>query len=177
MTILFISMDQEFSKLVVESFSITDLSRRMGYFPNAYRIKKLRAKLIETGVDFSHFSKNGHPPRQKIEKACPICGESFAIKSGHSDDQVTCSYACSNTYFARKRNKNPKNYRTICWYHHEKKCIVCGEDKIVEVHHMDENNKNNAPKNLVPLCPTHHKYWHSRYRELIRPQVEAFLLK
>jgi hypothetical protein len=170
-------MEQEFTKLVAESFSITDLSRRMGYFPNTYRINKLRQQLEKSGLDYSHFSKNGLPPRKKLEKVCPICKTQFVIEDGHRDDQVTCSRACSNTYFARKRNKNPKQYTTICWYNHGKKCVVCGEERIVEVHHMDENNKNNDPKNLVPLCPTHHQYWHSRYRDLVRPQVEAFLLK
>ena len=53
--------------------------------------------------------------------------------------------------------------------------MVCGEDKIVTVHHMDGNHQNNDITNLVPLCPTHHQYWHSKYRNLIREKVELYL--
>ncbi len=42
---------------------------------------------------------------------------------------------------------------------------------------MDENHENNDPQNLVPLCPTHHAYWHSRYRFLIENQVVAWVEK
>jgi 5-methylcytosine-specific restriction endonuclease McrA len=65
-------------------------------------------------------------------------------------------------------------YRTTCFLHHEKKCVVCGEDKIIDVHHYDENKNNNSTENLIPLCPTHHRYWHSRYRSLIQKKVDHY---
>jgi len=33
----------------------------------------------------------------------------------------------------------------------------CKIDFVLEVHHRDSNRKNDDPKNLVILCPTHHK--------------------
>lgn len=51
---------------------------------------------------------------------------------------------------------------------------MCKENLVVEVHHMDENHENNDIKNLVPLCPTHHQYWHSKYRYLIEEQVMIY---
>ncbi|MFH1637709.1 MAG: hypothetical protein ABIB71_04775 [Candidatus Woesearchaeota archaeon] len=42
-----------------------------------------------------------------------------------------------------------------------KKCIVCGFSKIVELHHLDGNRKNNYRGNLVGLCPNCHKMIHS----------------
>lgn len=164
-------------ELVSQCNSFAELSRCLGRTPHNRLTHQLRDKLTSLNISFSHFTRNGIVAMIPIKKLCPICKEEFEIGSGHDDKQITCSYTCANTYFARKRNKNPKRYTTICWYNHEKKCVVCGEDKIVAVHHMDENNKNNDPKNLVPLCPTHHQYWHSRYRELIRSQVEKFLRK
>ena len=68
------------------------------------------------------------------------------------------------------------SYRSICAQHHEMKCVVCDEDKIVAVHHHDCNHENNDPKNLVPLCPTHHQYVHSSYAPLVSEQIEAYLL-
>ena len=38
-----------------------------------------------------------------------------------------------------------------------KECAICGFDKIVDLHHIDKNKKNNSPKNLVGLCPNHHR--------------------
>lgn len=41
-------------------------------------------------------------------------------------------------------------------------CVVCGFDKIVDLHHLDHNRGNNDPSNLVGLCPNHHKMLHHR---------------
>jgi hypothetical protein len=108
------------------------------------------------------------------QKECPVCKIMF---KGNS---VTCSYSCSNTYFrSGKNNPNWKEstYRTTCFEYHKKKCVVCDEDKIVEVHHMDENKDNNLPENLIPLCPTHHQYFHSRYKELVLPKILEYIQK
>jgi hypothetical protein len=80
-------------------------------------------------------------------KPCAVCGGPVKLK-----EATTCSHSCSNKHFRRGPSNGSwegKNYRTICFHHHEKKCVVCGEDKIVEVHHLDEDHKNDDPKNLV----------------------------
>jgi len=66
------------------------------------------------------------------------------------------------------------SYRIICWKHHKKECIVCGEDKIVAVHHYDHDHHNNDPSNLIPLCPTHHQYVHSNHKNLVEEQIEEW---
>lgn len=106
------------------------------------------------------------------QKECPIC------KTMHSKSGETCSYSCSNTLF--RSGKNNPNYRgtsytQICWEHHEKKCLVCGEDKIVATHHVNGNHNDNRPENLVPLCPTHHQYVHSRYKDMVAPIIDAYV--
>lgn len=40
------------------------------------------------------------------------------------------------------------------------KCGVCGNDKIVELHHIDGNRENNSVENLIYLCPNHHRILH-----------------
>lgn len=164
-------------KAVSESHSISEVLRKIGRYPNTRNIKDFREYLEKSKINFEHFTKNGQKIQPIIEKICPICGDKFDFQIGkNKKEKTTCSYSCSNTYFARKRNKPEryKNYRTICFKYHGKKCIICGEDRIVEAHHIDENHKNNDPKNLVPLCPTHHQYWHSRYRNLIKEKIEIF---
>ena len=117
---------------------------------------------------------------EPIEKDCPICGTKFTTGKDSPREKITCSHSCANNYF-RSGVNNPNwkenSYRTTCFHFHKKECIVCGEDKIVEVHHFDENNKNNSPNNLIPLCPTHHQYWHSRYKEEIEQIVIDYITK
>lgn len=160
----------------------------MTYQNSPHHIENLniaRKKAKTTECKCTHCSedivKSGHKRHEKYcylnpsnIKICPVCSNPIKnYKTG-----TTCSYSCSNTLFRSGENngmhsKSPA-YQTICFNHHEKKCVVCSEDKIVEVHHYDENHDNNDPKNLVPLCPTHHKYWHSRYRHLIEDAVKTY---
>jgi len=117
--------------------------------------------------------------------SCPVCKE--PIKNYKKNK--TCSTSCANTYFRTgKDNPNwktfpedcsnielpPSSYKKICFTHHKKECVICGESNIVEVHHYDHNHKNNQPYNLIPLCPTHHRYLHSRYKYLIKNQVDNY---
>ena len=115
---------------------------------------------------------------EPIEKDCPICGTKFTTGKDSPREKITCSHSCANSYF-RSGVNNPNwkenSYRSTCFHFHKKECIVCGESKIVEVHHLDENNKNNSPNNLIPLCPTHHQYWHSRYKEEIEQIVIDYI--
>ena len=120
---------------------------------------------------------------ENIIKVCPVCGKKFSTLKGHKREKIVCSHSCSNTYFrSGKNNPNYVNgmageseYRVICFKHHEKKCIICGFDIIVEVHHVDCNKNNNQPNNLVPLCPNHHRMFHSRYRSMVEPLIEEYL--
>lgn len=124
--------------------------------------------------EFSKAGFSNHYETCKNGKNCPVCNVWFFGKS------TTCSRGCANSYF-RSGENNPNwkehTYRTTCFIHHEMKCCVCGEDKIVEVHHFDENKKNNKIDNLIPLCPTHHQYVHSRYKNLIIEQIEEYIKK
>ena len=123
----------------------------------------------------------------KIKKTCPVCGSEFETRLGHPREKTVCSHSCANTYF-RSGRSNP-NYRTddkltgaakyikICFRYHAKKCVCCDETNIVEVHHYDGSKKNNSPENLVPLCPTHHQYWHSRFRYLVESKVDEYIVE
>ena len=112
-----------------------------------------------------------HPERIKY---CPVCNKPTKMGS------ETCSKSCSNTY-NRSGSSNPNwknggsNYRNICFETHGKSCLICGESNIVEAHHIDHNRSNNDPMNLIPLCPTHHNYWHYGFKHLIEKQIKEYL--
>ena len=103
-------------------------------------------------------------------KICPVCAKEFFTNG------TTCSYSCSNTYFAKLRNKPEtySKYRTICFSEHKKECVICGETNIVEVHHYNEIHTDNTIDNLIPLCPTHHQYMHSKYKYLILNKIDLY---
>ena len=112
-------------------------------------------------------------------KECVVCGTQL-VKQDHKKS-VTCSHACSNKYKPRgnvnlvESRDSIKNYRSRCFKAHKKACIICGESNIVEVHHLDEDKHNVKPENLLPLCPTHHQYWHSKHRTLIYNKVMHYV--
>jgi len=84
---------------------------------------------------------------------------------------------CGNCY--RKRfyydNTKASNLRRYYgdlslerWKEITKECVSCSFNKIVDVHHIDENNKNNSKSNLIGLCPNCHKLIHmGQYRQEI----------
>ena len=105
-------------------------------------------------------------------KECPVC------KIKHNKKGLTCSYSCSNKMFRTGENNGnwkQDTYQSTCWLYHGKKCLVCGEEKIVAAHHVNEDHSDNRPENLVPLCPTHHQYVHSRYRDEVQPIIDKYL--
>jgi hypothetical protein len=108
------------------------------------------------------------------KKSCPVCDS--PIKNYKTSE--TCSYSCANKHFKiGPNNGNWKNesYRSTCFHYHKMECVVCGENNIVEVHHLDESKNNNNPENLIPLCPTHHQYWHSRFRDKVESIVTDYI--
>lgn len=166
---------KEFEKIVKESESKTDVCRALGFHLNSKGYNKVKDLVDKYEVDVSHFGFGNSRRKYKlIEKECPVCKEIFETKEGHSREKITCSYACSNTYF-RSGTDNPNwkedSYRSTCFLYHDKECVICGEDKIVDVHHFNEDKGNNSPENLIPLCPTHHMYWHSRYKDEVYDKV------
>lgn len=127
-----------------------------------------------------HEAACGENPERANEKTrCEVCHKLFFdVGRNGAKAKRTCSYACSNTLFRSgllNANVNKNSYKVICFAFHERKCLICGEDKILHVHHVDGDRTNNSPENLVPLCPTHHQYVHSRYSYLVLPSLEEYL--
>lgn len=119
-----------------------------------------------------------------FEVECEICLVVFEVKEREKlhpkREKYYCSRKCANSIGGKAKAEKTysietSSYGTICWKNHLKKCIVCGEEKIVAVHHNDGNHLNNNPENLIPLCPTHHQYVHSRYKEEVQPIIDKYI--
>lgn len=155
--------------------------KKLGGCDNGTWRRKIKFLQEQFGIKIPKYE----PPRkyELIEKECPVCGSLFETLKGSKNEKTVCSHSCSNTFF-RSGENNPNykdgfdgdaHYRKICFTHHPKKCCICGFDLIVEVHHMDCDKSNNNPNNLIPLCPNHHRLFHSRYRELVSPLIEDYI--
>ena len=168
-----------------------EILRQLNIVSNGRNNKQLSELIISNDLDDSHFDlKLKRRKYEVIEKTCPVCGDKFKTKKGHKSEKETCSYSCANTYFRSgedhrnykdfseytdKGDKHlSKKYRKRCFEHHEHKCVVCGEEKILDVHHYDENKLNNEPENLIPICPTHHNYYHSKYRDEVKDKIDEY---
>jgi hypothetical protein len=172
--------EETFTKIVKESNSKSEIARKLGIsFYNGSVGNDVNVLLKKYNISVDHFRLNKHQIKyERIEKVCPVCGKKFKEKKGCPKEKITCSCKCSNTYF--RSGKNHPNwsddaYRTTCFLEHEKKCVICGEEQIVEVHHYDGNHSNNKIENLIPLCPTHHKYCHSRYIFDIIDKIDEYI--
>jgi hypothetical protein len=137
-------------------------------------------KFRKSGINNHTTSCKKNPKNAALYKSCPVCKKKFYSKS------TTCSYSCSNVHFRHSRPGGLRHvddnmlaergdYRSLCFRYHDKKCVICGEDKIVAVHHINENHNDNRIENLIPLCPTHHQYCHSNYKNLVEKQIEEYI--
>lgn len=157
-------------------YSFSDICKKYKFHINGTGIREAKKLVKDSNLCTKHF---GRKRKYKvIQKICPVCSKEFTTTTTPSKEKTTCSYSCSNTFFRSGPNHgnwSENSYRTTCFTYHKRKCVVCDENQIVEVHHLDENCKNNNPSNLIPLCPTHHQYWHSRYKHLVEKQVLDYI--
>lgn len=108
-----------------------------------------------------HFK--GCPNCLYEEVNCDECGTKFKKLKSRITEKNFCSIACGNRYKNRERFdfNNGSSYRRNAFIHNDHKCALCGWDKderVLEVHHIDENREHNTMDNLIILCPTCHKY-------------------
>jgi len=121
-------------------------------------------------------------PVEQHQKICVECRQPYTWVGRHKTKGFAqtrfCSKRCTNAHNVKKRWQNDpiRHYRTICFRYHKKQCVVCPFTRIVEVHHRDEDRRNNHPRNLIPLCSNHHKMAHmNEFRDEIDGKIETYL--
>jgi hypothetical protein len=169
-------------KSIKTSMSYESILKRLQLSNGPSNRKNLKQFIDSYKINVSHFDKSWKQKQEKkyltIEKHCPICGTKFFTLKNHKKEKTTCSHSCANSFFRSSiNNPNWKDscYRTTCFAFHKKECVICGENKIVEVHHYDGDKKNNTPENLIPLCPTHHQYYHSKFKIEVKSKIDEYI--
>ena len=109
------------------------------------------------------------PRKQEPAKHCMHCGSLLGRKrfsSGRLEDMGVfqrrkyCDKTCMAAAFDAKPVKADPNWMTA--HHHARKacpagpCSHCGKPGRTDVHHKDENWRNNSPDNLIRLCRSCH---------------------
>lgn len=138
----------------------------------------------ETTKKFSTMNDTKWGIKKEFNVICNSCKKQFTVTEREtlfpSKEKYFCSRNCANSTGGKAKALKyhadaVAKYTVVAWRYHEKKCVVCGEDKVVAVHHFNENHNDNNPKNLVPLCPTHHLYMHSKFKYLINDKVIEYI--
>lgn len=127
----------------------------------------------KTGIKSHELSCYLNP---KNKRDCPICGN--PIKN--FKENKTCSSRCGSIlgHITISNGDTKMNYRSICFYHHGHKCLICNEDLFIVAHHVNGDRTFNEPENLIPLCHIHHLYiHHPTHNYIIKECIDEYLEK
>ncbi|MBU1111519.1 MAG: HNH endonuclease [archaeon] len=109
-----------------------------------------------------------------------LCKNCKQIKEHHAKGM--CKLCVTKLFhYDHIKSYNVRKYHNISLELYKKiatECIICGFNKIIELHHLDDNRDNNSPNNLIPLCPNHHKMLHHQdYSEKTKSEIKKILQK
>ena len=110
------------------------------------------------GLCFNCYRRMAWQPKKK---ECPSCKE---VKVIHAKGY--CKYCYTKIFYTEySRLASRKQYSGITKEVFDKlpkKCLICGFDKIIDVHHLIAKSKGGSHSldNLIALCPNHHKMTH-----------------
>ena len=133
--------EEELKIAVSSSFSIRQVLIKLGVVPAGGNYYTTNKRILELGIDTSHFKNQGW---------------SKGVKIGPKKN-IEC-YLCENSKITTHKLKNRLLKEKIF----EHKCMNCGliiwMDNLIplELHHVDGNSKNNKIENLQLLCPNCH---------------------
>src|ERR1035437_2169816 len=112
MTIRFNKRDfslEELQKIISESIDKVEFAKKLGFhYSNGQIYKKIDDLISQYNLSEDHFDSSAKVKARRkypiIKKNCPICNTEFKTSIGNSEERVTCSYSCSNKYFASIRH-------------------------------------------------------------------------
>lgn len=108
-----------------------------------------------------------HMSRNQVRSTCPLCGKEFDLKRCRQKYTKTgqnfCSRACKEAAQSIKLGlispphykDGRSSYRRRAILHYGPECSECRynkDDRMLDVHHIDQDRSNNELDNLLVLC-------------------------
>lgn len=106
------------------------------------------------------------PEATNIQSVCVVCNKNKQTRKGtNKNGDKTYRALCKPCHYKRyKMKKVPESYRK----YKKNKCELCGFIPVhkcqLDVHHIDNNHKNNNIENLQTLCANCHRLKSHIYR-------------
>jgi ribosomal protein L37E len=108
------------------------------------------------GMCITCYKKLKWEPKKVI---CKRCGKERI----HHTKGLCKSCANYSLYYSAIKKHNYRKRHDIdleTYKKTTKTCVICGFDKVVDLHHLDGCHKNKSENNLIGLCPNHHRMIH-----------------
>lgn len=127
----------------------------------AFKAKASRQRLCSVECRTAWLTINPSKERKRIAVDCAACGK-VIYRAPHQMEEsraYACSRRCQYIIVANKlRGKPLTDPRRIALRRDGGRCVVCGFDELVEIHHIVPKREGgiDVVDNLVALCPNHH---------------------
>ena len=111
--------------------------------------------------------------KPKVKITCAFCRKEFEVIPGRASSAKYCCKKCMNFSQIIKTSVsyNRKVYGELSKLFFQK-CMLCGVEENLLVHHIDGNSFNNCLVNLSILCKGCHNRVHQRMSGKILPILE-----
>ncbi len=102
----------------------------------------------------------------KVKVNCAYCGNELQLFPSQVHEMNFCNRFCLAKMFPKNaenngnwKGGNSRYFRNQTMIRDNHKCVVCGFDVVVDVHHITPraNGGTNDFSNLITLCPNHHR--------------------
>lgn len=156
--------DSEFERIVLDSLSLTEVTKRCGFhtYKSGSNRERVKKRIKNSGICTNHFKKTG----RQYEKPSynKIINYEDVLKNGSDVNRITVKniilreklvpYVCSEC-----GNSGIWNGKELC----------------LQLHHKDGDSMNNSIENLTFLCPNCHSQTENySYRNAKRPARKKY---
>lgn len=95
---------------------------------------------------------------RQVEKFCFTCGTPVIRKQSRAQAKNFCCQECKNVWMRKAYAQKISEPKKLALQRDRSRCVLCGFDTIVEVHHIHPRRKGGTDDltNLITLCPNHH---------------------
>ena len=143
-----------------------------GKCPECFKEKRNeKLKDSRTEVECAYCGKKFFKPNSKLENS--RSGLYFCCRE-HKDLAQSFNFDCKEIQPNHYNKETSQQYRSKAFRNYEHKCLNCGwneDERILQVHHIDENRDNNDINNLCILCPTCHAKITYGYYKLVNNKL------